>query len=134
LTSFRQAIEDLCIGRLQILAIAPAMVPTSAALSQQIGLLSNDAAVVAIMQCSGLTRIASNDPDFDRVPGLTRYAPAQYMLHEDHTLLCPVGPFYDQSVMSPLRGPRAGALHRPVSALLGGEGSPAGLSPTPVSC
>jgi predicted nucleic acid-binding protein len=75
LTSFRQAIDDLCIGRLTILTISPAIVPTIAALSQQIGLLTNDAAVVAIMQSSGLTKIASNDPDFDRVPGITRYAP-----------------------------------------------------------
>jgi predicted nucleic acid-binding protein len=31
LTGFRQAIEDLCIGQLQILTISPAMVPTIAA-------------------------------------------------------------------------------------------------------
>jgi len=76
LTGFRQAIDDLCIGNLHILTIAPAMVPTIAAVSQQIGLLTNDAAVVAIMQSNGLTKLASNDPDFDRVPGITRYAPA----------------------------------------------------------
>jgi predicted nucleic acid-binding protein len=76
LTSFRQAIEDLCVGQLQILTITPVMVPTIAAVSQQVGLLTNDAAVVAIMQSSGLTRIASNDADFDRLPGITRYAPA----------------------------------------------------------
>lgn len=75
LTSFRQAIDDLCIGQLRILTVTPAMVKTTAALCQQIGLLTNDAAVVAIMQANGLTKIASNDPDFDRVPGLTRYAP-----------------------------------------------------------
>jgi predicted nucleic acid-binding protein len=75
LTSFRQAVEDLCMGQFQILTISPAMVPTIAALSQQIGLLTNDAAAVAIMQSNGLAKIASNDPDFDRVPGITRYAP-----------------------------------------------------------
>lgn len=75
LTHFRQAIHDLCSGKLQILTISPAMVPTIAALCQQIGLLTNDAAVVAIMQANGLSKIASNDTDFDRVPGLTRYAP-----------------------------------------------------------
>jgi predicted nucleic acid-binding protein len=74
LTRFRQAVDDLCIGQLRLLTIAPAMVPTIAALGQQIGLLTNDA-VVAIMQSNGLTKIASNDADFDRVPGLTRYAP-----------------------------------------------------------
>jgi hypothetical protein len=29
-----------------------------------------------ILQTNGLTKIASHDADFDRVPGLTRYAPA----------------------------------------------------------
>jgi predicted nucleic acid-binding protein len=76
LSGFRQAIDDLCIGQLQLLAISPAMVPTIAALSQQLGLLTNDAAVVALMQSNGLTKVASNDTDFDRVPGLTRYAPS----------------------------------------------------------
>ena len=75
LTGFRQAIDDLCIGQLRLLTIAPSLVGTIAALCQQIGLLTNDAAVVAIMQSNGLTKIASNDPDFDRVPGITRYAP-----------------------------------------------------------
>jgi predicted nucleic acid-binding protein len=30
---------------------------------------------VAVMQANGLTKLASNDADFDRVPGITRYAP-----------------------------------------------------------
>jgi predicted nucleic acid-binding protein len=76
LTGFRQAIDDLCIGQLRLLTTSPAMVPTIAALCQQIGLLTNDAAVVAIMQSNGLSKLASNDADFDRVPGITRYAPA----------------------------------------------------------
>jgi predicted nucleic acid-binding protein len=48
--------------------------PPIGAVSQQIGLLTNDAAVIAILQSNGLTKIASNDPDFERVPGITRYA------------------------------------------------------------
>lgn len=75
LTGFRQAMDDLCLGQLRILTITPVMVPTIAALCQQIGLLTNDAAVVAVMQAQGLSKIASNDSDFDRVPGLMRYAP-----------------------------------------------------------
>ena len=39
-------------------------------------MLTNDALIVALMQANGLTSLASNDPDFDRVPGITRYAPA----------------------------------------------------------
>jgi predicted nucleic acid-binding protein len=76
LSGFRQAIVDISAGSLQILTIPTALVVTAAALSQQIGLLSNDALVVAIMLANGLNKIASNDTDFDRVPSLTRYAPA----------------------------------------------------------
>jgi predicted nucleic acid-binding protein len=50
--------------------------PTTNRSSQQFGLLTNDALTVAIMQANGLTRIASHDTDFDRVPGITRYSPA----------------------------------------------------------
>ncbi|MGH7170092.1 MAG: PIN domain-containing protein [Gemmataceae bacterium] len=39
-------------------------------------MLHNDALIVAVMQANGLTNLASEDDDFDRVPGLTRYAPA----------------------------------------------------------
>jgi predicted nucleic acid-binding protein len=55
--------------------IAPALIASAAAVSQQTGLLSNDALIVAVMRANGLTALASNDADFDRVPGLTRYAP-----------------------------------------------------------
>jgi predicted nucleic acid-binding protein len=43
---------------------------------QQIGLLINDAIIVAAMQAHGLTRVASADTDLDRVPGISRYGPA----------------------------------------------------------
>jgi hypothetical protein len=45
-------------------------------LSHQTGLLCGDALIVAVMQANGLALLASKDPDFDRVPGITRYAPA----------------------------------------------------------
>src|SRR5262249_22147527 len=49
---------------------------THIGLSRQFGLLMNDALIVAIMQDHGLIQLASHDADFDRVPGITRYAPA----------------------------------------------------------
>jgi predicted nucleic acid-binding protein len=36
---------------------------------------SGDALIVAMMQANGLTKLASNDADFDRVPGITRFSP-----------------------------------------------------------
>ena len=76
LTAFRQAIDRILQSNLQVLTITPVMLATAAAVSQQIGLLTNDALIVAVMQAHGWSKIASNDADFDRVPGLLRYAPA----------------------------------------------------------
>jgi len=75
LKSFRQAIETVPQLGIQVLTIPPDLVAVAAANSQHHGLLSNDALIVAVMQAHGLNKIASNDTDFDRVPGLTRYAP-----------------------------------------------------------
>lgn len=75
LTAFRQAIDQLLKSRLQILTIPPSLLSAAVAVSQQLGLLTNDGLIVAVMQANGLTRIASGDTDFDRVPGITRYAP-----------------------------------------------------------
>ncbi len=76
LTGFRQAVERILQSRIQVLTIPPAQIAAGTVISQQTGLLSNDALIVAVMQANGLTNLASNDADFDRVPGLTRYAPA----------------------------------------------------------
>jgi predicted nucleic acid-binding protein len=75
LTDFRHAVESVPRLGIQILPISPLMVATAAAISQQTGLLSNDALVVTVMQANGLSKIASNDGDFDGVPGLLRYCP-----------------------------------------------------------
>jgi predicted nucleic acid-binding protein len=75
LAAFRQAVETVLNSKIQILSIPPHLVLTAATLSQQTGLLSNDALLVAVMQANGLTKLASADTDFDRVPGITRYAP-----------------------------------------------------------
>jgi predicted nucleic acid-binding protein len=76
LSDFRQAVEKVPQLGIQVLTIAPDLIATAAAFSQQYGLLSNDALIAAVMRANGLTHLASNDVDFDRVPWLTRYAPA----------------------------------------------------------
>ncbi len=75
LTRFRQAVAEVPRVNVKTLTIAEALVEVATAVSQQTGLLSNDALIVAVMQANGLTRLASHDGDFDRVPGLIRYAP-----------------------------------------------------------
>jgi predicted nucleic acid-binding protein len=38
-------------------------------------MLSGDALILAMMQSHGLANLASSDSDFDRVPGIGRFAP-----------------------------------------------------------
>jgi predicted nucleic acid-binding protein len=75
LTNFRKSIEQVPQLGIRILAIPPPLIALAAALSQQHDLLSNDALILAVMQQQGLTNLASGDTDFDRVPGISRYAP-----------------------------------------------------------
>jgi predicted nucleic acid-binding protein len=76
LTRFRAAVEKLLQSNIQIITVTQPHLLAALAVSQQVGLLTNDALIVAIMQARGLSKIASNDADSDRVPGITRYAPA----------------------------------------------------------
>jgi predicted nucleic acid-binding protein len=76
LTQFRQAIQEVPRYRLQILTIPADLLDPAAEVSQQTGLLHNDAVIVALLRLHGLSNLASADADFDRVPGLARYAPA----------------------------------------------------------
>jgi predicted nucleic acid-binding protein len=75
LTRFRQAIDEVPRLGIEVLPIERHLMPMAAAFSQLHGLLTNDALTVATMQDQALTHLASHDSDFDRVPGITRYAP-----------------------------------------------------------
>ncbi len=76
LTGFHQALQIVVDSKIKVLSTTPAMVLAAAGVSRQTGLMSNDALIVAMMQSHGLINLASNDADFDRVAGLTRYSPA----------------------------------------------------------
>jgi len=69
------AVQELLQSRIQVLQVQPPLLATASSLSQQYGLLTNDALIVAVMQSNGLTNLGSADDDFDRVSGITRYAP-----------------------------------------------------------
>lgn len=75
LSRFRRAVDALPRFGIKVLVPPSTIVSTAAAVSQRYGLLSGDALIVATMQQFGISSIASHDSDFDRVPGLVRYAP-----------------------------------------------------------
>jgi predicted nucleic acid-binding protein len=71
----RQAVDEITLLGLDVLPVGKAQVALAPDISRQTGLLCGDALIGAVMQANGLTSLASNDRDFDRVPGLTRYSP-----------------------------------------------------------
>jgi predicted nucleic acid-binding protein len=76
LKRFRQAVQEIPLFNVRVLTIDPGWLDSAAAISQQTGHLHNDALIIAAMHARGVNNLASADPDFDRVPGITRYAPA----------------------------------------------------------
>jgi predicted nucleic acid-binding protein len=76
LTVYLQALVKIAQIGIRVLPVLEPHVSQAAQLCRAHELLTGDALVVAVMQANGLTNLASLDADFDRVPGLTRYAPA----------------------------------------------------------
>jgi predicted nucleic acid-binding protein len=72
---FRQALAEIALLGLNMSLVTEQHVSRAADFSLRQGLLTNDALMMVIMQDRGLIHLASNDADFDRVPGITRYAP-----------------------------------------------------------
>ena len=75
LHEFRKALDDIVAIGIQILPVGFQHILLAGDLSIQHGLLSGDALILAMMQSQGLTQLASNDADFDRIPGITRFGP-----------------------------------------------------------
>jgi predicted nucleic acid-binding protein len=75
LSRHRLIVDDLALIGVQVLEVTGSLVSLGADISRQFGLLTADSLAVAVMRQHGLTFLASHDADFDRVPGLTRYAP-----------------------------------------------------------
>jgi predicted nucleic acid-binding protein len=75
LSRHRQAIDELAAIGFRILPTDGPSVSRTADVTRQTGLLCNDALIVVIMDRNGLTHLASYDSDFDRIPGIIRYAP-----------------------------------------------------------
>jgi predicted nucleic acid-binding protein len=75
LTRFRQAIDEIPRLGIEVQPVERHIPPLAASLAQLHGLLTNDSITAAVMQDQAIIHLASHDTDFDRVPGLTRYAP-----------------------------------------------------------
>jgi predicted nucleic acid-binding protein len=75
LSDFLQAAGSLAGMVLSLLPADAPLLVEAATLSAQLGLLTNDALIVALMRRHALTNLVTNDDDFDAVPGLTVWKP-----------------------------------------------------------
>ena len=75
LTGLSEAVQLLRSAAVKILPLDDALLDGAARISTQHGLLTNDALIVALMQRHGIIHLATNDDDFDRVPGITVWKP-----------------------------------------------------------
>jgi len=76
LNLYQQATVKVGQLGIRVLPVSGPLVLVANGFSQQFELLTGDALVVAVMHQHGLTKLASEDADFDRVSAITRYAPA----------------------------------------------------------
>jgi predicted nucleic acid-binding protein len=75
LAVYHQALARIAQIGVQVLPVVEQHVVQASQISRTHELLTGDAMIVAVMQDRGLIYLASSDADFDRVPGITRYAP-----------------------------------------------------------
>ena len=75
LQRFLLAMDDILAVGVHVLPVTAQHVLLAGDLSRQQALLSGDALILALMHSHGLTNLASNDADFERVPGITRFSP-----------------------------------------------------------
>ena len=76
LKRFRQAVQEIPLFGVRILTIDPSWPDLAAEVSQQTGLLHNDALMIVAMRVHRLHDLASADSDLDAVPVITRYGPS----------------------------------------------------------
>jgi predicted nucleic acid-binding protein len=75
LTRYRTILRDLRQARVDILPLTYRDLHASRTFREQHGLMVNDSLIVAVMERERLDFLATNDPDFQRVPGLAVRVP-----------------------------------------------------------
>ncbi len=75
LSEFRQAASELVEVGLNLLTTDATDLITAGQLSSEMGLLTNDAMIIALMRRYSLSHLVTNDDDFDGVPGITVWKP-----------------------------------------------------------
>lgn len=75
LTRYRTILRGVLQIRVDILSLICHDLHASRASCEQHGLMVNDSLIIVVMQREGIVFLATNDPDFGRVPGLAVCVP-----------------------------------------------------------
>ena len=75
LTQYSQEVEDLLSGDLLVFAVESADFTKAAELQRTHGLLTNDSLNLAVGLSNGVNLLATADPQFDSIPGVTVFKP-----------------------------------------------------------
>jgi predicted nucleic acid-binding protein len=76
LTRYKSILRDITQAKVTILPLTYRDLHASKQYREQYGVLTNDSLVLAVMQRERIHYIATNDPDFERVPGIAVRRPA----------------------------------------------------------
>ena len=75
LSDCERALDCLPAFRLRVVSVTRRLLDEARRVGHELGLLTNDALIVATMRAYGLHDLASNDRDFRAVPGLRLWTP-----------------------------------------------------------
>lgn len=75
LSEFQQAASELAGMGLRLLPADAAILVEATLISARLGLLTNDALIVALMRRHSLSNLVTNDDDFDGITDLTVWKP-----------------------------------------------------------
>jgi uncharacterized protein len=70
LTRYKTVLRDLGRARINVLSLTYRDLHASRRYRESYGLLTNDSLIVAAMEREHITFLATNDPDFERIPGI----------------------------------------------------------------
>jgi predicted nucleic acid-binding protein len=76
LVRYQEAPQRLLEMKITILPTTSEIVQRSKAIRKRYGLLTNDSLIVTTMKINRLKSLASNDKDFDNIPGIQHFKPS----------------------------------------------------------
>jgi predicted nucleic acid-binding protein len=79
LSQYRKDVEDLLSGDLTLLSLEAEDLLKALELQRLHGLMTNDSLQAAAAIRAGVSIIASNDPHFDLIPGMTTFKPNDFV-------------------------------------------------------